>query len=213
MIIDLHVHTDRYSKCSSLSPDLAVRNAKSQGLDGICFMEHNAMWDRKDTEELSRGYDFLIFRGMEVATDMGHILVFGIDQYNKKMKSIKALRSVVQAVNGTMIAAHPFRRPLYPNRGYGDWELTISPDVGAKREIFNMVDGLEVFNGKSSLVESMISLKIGKDLRLKNVAGSDAHSPSEVGKSATFFDIDIHNEDDFLKALKNCYCCGVNFRE
>ena len=211
MIIDLHVHTDRYSQCSSLSPESAIMNAKSRGLDGICFMEHNAVWDRKDTEELSRVHDFLVVRGMEVGTDMGHILVFGMEQYEKQMNSIMALRSLVKAGHGTMIAAHPFRRPLYPNRGYGDWALTISPQVGAKREIFSMIDGLEVFNGRSSPIESLVSLKVSKDLGLMNMAGSDAHCPEEVGKSATFFPADIHNEDDFLKAVRNCDCYGVHF--
>ena len=211
MIIDLHVHTDRYSQCSSLSPESAIMTAKLRGLDGICFMEHNAIWNREDTEELSYMHDFLVVRGMEVGTDMGHILVFGVEQYEKQMKSIKALNSLVKADHGTMIAAHPFRRPLYPNRGYGDWALTILPEVGAKREIFSMIDGMEVFNGRSSPSESLISLKVSKDLVLKDVAGSDAHSPQEVGKSATFFPVEIQNEDDLLNALRNGDCYGVHF--
>ncbi len=44
MLIDIHIHTTRYSECSSLHPvDMAVA-AKEAGLDGICLTEHQTVW-------------------------------------------------------------------------------------------------------------------------------------------------------------------------
>ena len=44
MLVDIHIHTSRYSECSSLHPiDMAVA-AKEAGLDGICLTEHQTVW-------------------------------------------------------------------------------------------------------------------------------------------------------------------------
>lgn len=210
MIIDLHVHTNRYSKCSSLAPDTAILRAKERKLDGICFTEHNAVWDKKEIRHLSERHNYLILRGMEISTGYGHILVFGLDSYRKEMENIDQLRAIVRQQGGLMIAAHPFRTPIYPQGGYGDWRLNLPFEQGIKRRLFSLVDAIEVFNRRCKPEEGLLSLKISQFLHLKAVAGSDAHKAPEVGTSVTVFTDNIKDEGDFLMALNNGNCYGVN---
>jgi len=210
MIIDLHVHTNKYSKCSSLAPGQAISLAKERGLDGICLVEHNAIWRPEEIRQLAEEYNYLVLRGMEVETGYGHILVFGLDSYHREMGDIAKLRTMVEQEKGIMIAAHPFRTPVYPQGGYGNWELTLPLELGLKRRLFSLVDGIEVFNSRSKAKESLLSLKISKSLALKTAAGSDAHKLSEVGTSVTVFNSIIRNEEDFLLALSRDNYYGVN---
>jgi predicted metal-dependent phosphoesterase TrpH len=213
MIIDLHVHTNKYSKCSLLPPDEAVKRAKAHGLDGICLVEHNAIWDKEEIKYLCESHKYLVLRGMEVDTGYGHILVFGLDSYSKEMQDIEWLRAIVKQRGGLMVAAHPFRTPVYPQNAYGDWQLNLPFEQGVKRRLFSLVDGIEIFNSRSKPGESLFSLKIAQFLHLKTVAGSDAHKLSEVGASATVFNDTIKDEESFLRVLSDDSCYGVNIGE
>ena len=210
MIIDLHVHTNKYSKCSSLAPDEAILRAKERGLDGICLVEHNAIWSKEELEQLSARHKYLVLRGMEVDTGYGHILVFGLDSYSKEMRDIERLRTIVEKKGGLMIAAHPFRTPIYPQGGYGDWQLSLPVEQGVRRRVFSLVDGIEVFNSRSKPNEGLLALKISQFLQLKTVAGSDAHKVPEVGASATVFTDTIKDEEEFVMALNNDNYYGIN---
>jgi predicted metal-dependent phosphoesterase TrpH len=83
MIIDMHVHTNPLSPCSNLSPEEAILEAKLKGLDGICFTEHDVMWDNKRIAYLREKHDFLVFKGIEITTNYGHILVYGLNSWDK----------------------------------------------------------------------------------------------------------------------------------
>ena len=80
MRLDLHIHTNSYSACSTMTPDQMAASAKAAGLDGICITEHNRIWDRQEASSLGRKHDLPIFRGMEVTTTGGDILVFGMEE-------------------------------------------------------------------------------------------------------------------------------------
>ena len=115
MILDLHIHTSWNSADSNLSPIELIREAKRLGLDGVVVTEHDRGWDRFRARELAAEYDFLFLRGMEVSTDLGHILVCGLEEYVSGIQRAEKLRQVVDEVGGIMIAAHPFRRAFTPD--------------------------------------------------------------------------------------------------
>ena len=81
MLIDLHTHTSHLSMDSVLSVGDLVALAIDRGLDGICLTEHNAVWEPRELEALREKYDFPIFSGMEVGTEKGHVLVFGLERF------------------------------------------------------------------------------------------------------------------------------------
>lgn len=198
MIIDLHVHTKPLSSCSDLDPYDAVLGAKKIGLDGICFTEHNKVWDEDDLEKLRSEHDFLILGGMEVDTTDGHVLVFGLKKTIEGVIPVGDLRKDVDKAGGVMIAAHPFRGFLL----FGHSNLSLNVEEACERDIFKMVDAIEVYSGKLTDKENRFSKKVCKRLDLNGTGGSDAHSIGEVGKCVTIFENDVYDEESLKNELK-----------
>ena len=110
MLIDLHTHTRAHSWDADLGPDELVEAASSAGLDGVCLTEHDFFWDVEAVRALGRRHDFLVLPGVEINTEDGHFLCFGLNSYVYGMHRALELAGHVQRAGGTMIAAHPYRR-------------------------------------------------------------------------------------------------------
>ena len=135
MMLDLHIHTSWNSADSNLSPIELIREAKRLGLDGVVVTEHDRGWDRFRARELAAEHDFLFLRGMEVSTDLGHILVCGLDEYVSGIQRAEKPWQVVDEVGGIMIAAHPFRRAFTPDFRNGKEPTPLTLAEAAKRSI------------------------------------------------------------------------------
>ena len=116
MIIDLHTHTRIGSDDSFLKPTDLIEQAKKSGLDGVCFTDHDYFWDSDDIAWLCEEHDFLILPGVEINTDDGHILAFGVDKYIYGMHRPEKLRSIIDDAGSVMILSHPYRRHFYMNQ-------------------------------------------------------------------------------------------------
>src|SRR4030042_1432706 len=109
MKIDLHLHTLYGSACAYMDPDQLIHQAKLMGLDGVCITEHNQLWDKAAIERLRDKHNFLVIGGVEVSTDLGEILVFGLHQSVLQVYDAVQLKALVDEVDGAMVMAHPFR--------------------------------------------------------------------------------------------------------
>ena len=195
MIIDLHTHTRFGSNCSYLDPEELVRGAKRLGLDGICITEHNLCWEKAAIQRLSQDNGILVLGGVEVSTDLGEVLVFGVYQPLWRVGSARELRELVDQAGGVMIASHPFRVDVLFNR---------APDVEevCRREIFELVDAVEVFNGRAIGPEIDFGCQVLGKLKLRGVGGSDAHAQHAIGRCVTIFQSRISNEQELVDELK-----------
>ena len=207
--IDLHVHTYPASPCSSATEDELIQEAKRIGLDAICFTDHNFVWDSTRIAELQKKHQFLILRGNEITTDQGDMMVFGLDEDIKGIISIDSLKQKVMAVNGFMIAAHPFRGFLT----FDPSHVGMTPQKAMERPLFKQVDALEVFNGKVTPNENQFAYQVAKGLNLPATGGSDAHAVFEVGQYATRFSKPIQNETELVDALKSDNYAAVAYRK
>jgi predicted metal-dependent phosphoesterase TrpH len=187
VLIDLHNHTRVYSPCSALTPEALVRAAQARGVDGVCLTEHDAAWPRSEIEQLTAEMDFLVLRGMEVTTEVGHVLVFGLDGYSIAMATLSELHRIVAGEGALMYLAHPSRR-------YG----TLPPD-----ELGMYFDGVEVCNGTEGMLQNDNAARLAAGLRLPGIGGSDAHAVREAAICATEFEGAIGGEDEFLAALRS----------
>ena len=208
VIIDLHVHTSPASPCSSAPADRLIEEARLIGLDGICFTDHNHVWDPGTIEDLRQRHGFLVLRGNEVTTDQGDILVFGLDEDIHGIIRLEELREMVLKAEGYMIAAHPFRGFLV----FGVGQLGMTPEKAMDRPLFKSIDALEVLNSKVTEKENRFSSEVAEGLGLPATGGSDAHDVSELGIYATRFSRNIKNEDDLLEALKSKEYAPVVYR-
>jgi len=208
MIVDLHVHTAPASPCASASAHAMIEEAKHVGLDAICFTDHNHVWKAEQIEELRQKYGMLICRGNEITTNQGDILVFGLDDDIRGIIDLGELRQRVLRVGGFMIVAHPFRGFL----AVGLEAAGLTPEKAAERGLFQLVDAVEVLNGRSNGNENEFSTAVAERLGLPATGGSDAHETFELGLYATSFSARIRNEDDLIEALKSRAYSPVAFR-
>ncbi|HDI78408.1 MAG TPA: PHP domain-containing protein [Desulfobacteraceae bacterium] len=198
-IIDLHIHTYPRSKCSVMSVEEAIKEAKRIGLNGICLTEHQVMWKREEVEELIERYGLLVLRGVEITTDQGDMLVFGMELEAEEIMKIERLRDIVLKGGGFMIACHPFRGFLT----FGLKELGITVESALKRPIIQNADAVEVLNSRVTDDENRFALEVAKKADRLITGGSDAHDIGSVGRYATAFKDPIRTEEDLIQALKS----------
>jgi predicted metal-dependent phosphoesterase TrpH len=209
VLIDLHCHTFPLSDDSFLSPDELIEAAKAARLDGVCLTEHDFVWEPEKVRELAERHDFLVIPGIEVNTEDGHMLVFGLDRYVYGMHRVAELAEFVAEAGGAMIAPHPYRR-LRPLLHIDDDFRAIALDRTAASPAFRNVCALEAINGRSSREENLFSWQLCARLGLPAVAGSDAHERRDVGTCATRFERRIGGLADLLRELKGGRFHAVN---
>ena len=208
-IIDLHVHTSPASPCSSVTENQAIEEAKRIGLDAICLTDHNYVWNTENIEDLKQKHGFLVFRGNEITTDQGDILVFGMNKDIKGIIKLQNLKKEVLKADGFMIAAHPFRGFLV----FGAEQLGLTTENAMARSLFKWVDAVEVLNGQDTEKENNLASEVTTRLGLLATGGSDAHEVYEVGRYATRFSSPIKDEKDLINALRSGNYSPVAFRE
>jgi predicted metal-dependent phosphoesterase TrpH len=203
VILDLHVHTTIGSYDSNLSPLELIHQGKAAGLDGVVVTEHDRGWDVNLARQLTREHGFLILCGMEVSTDLGHILVYGLEEYVSGILYAETLRQVVDKVEGVMFAAHPYRRAFVPTDGRWDApQPTLTVAQAADRTIVQLVDGLEVYNGATGDRENAMAVAVREYVGVRGIGGSDAHSEHGLGCCVTEFERRIRNERELIEELR-----------
>lgn len=210
MKIDIHVHTSVVSNGTMRPEDLIqyvgrtklVERAREQGVDGICITEHDRVWPAEVIRATREEFGFPILSGMEVSTnyaDYGHVLVFGFESYVSGIWDINKLARVCRDQDAMMIVAHPFRELLFPRYPSG---TVLSVEEALQWPIFQLVQGIEVFNGATLDRENRFAAEVCGRLGLKGTGGSDAHSATGLGNGITLFEREIHDEEGLLTELK-----------
>jgi predicted metal-dependent phosphoesterase TrpH len=203
VILDMHVHTNVGSYDSNLSPLELIHHGKAAGLDGVVVTEHDRAWDRDLARQLTREHDFVILCGMEVSTDLGHILVYGLDEYVSGILYAETLRKVIDKIDAVMFAAHPYRKAFVNTNGRWDApKPTLTVQEAADRTIVQCVDGLEVYNGATGDRENAMAVAVREHVGLRGIGGSDAHSEHGLGCCATVFERLIRDERELIEELR-----------
>ena len=201
MKIDLHVHTNWGSSDSGLSPKELVSTARRVGLDAVCVTEHGMVWDRYQLQRFSDENELVIIPGMEIATELGHITVFGLEGYAAGIHRADILRRAVTAADGIMIAAHPFRR-MFDNERISGWPKRYSVEEAAELPLFSLVDEMEVMNGANNERENLFALQVAQRLGRIGVGGSDAHSNSGLGMGGIVLERRIATVEEFIEEIR-----------
>ena len=198
MLVDLHTHTMPLSMDSGLAVDRLVSLAKQRGLDGVCLTEHNAVWEPTELADLRKKHDLAIFSGMEVGTDNGHVLVFGLERFTPELVSLARLQGEVELAGGAMVLAHPLR----------EGSLTME-----WREVASVFDGVEVLNGSDANSSNAYLVSLAQAVGLPGTGGSDAHSPGVIGTCATRFRRRVQNDADLVQELRAGRFAAINLRQ
>lgn len=201
--IDLHTHTVIASPDSELNPAHLVNTARKVGLHGAVITEHNRTWERRETDDRSLELGFPFIRGMEVTTELGHVLVYGLNTYVGGIHVARDLRKTVKAAGGFMVAAHPFRNLFHNPRWGGNGKPSIpSVQEAAQLPLFDLVDEIEVLNGGTGELENFFAWQVAQRLGMKGTGGSDAHSTHGLGLRVTVFEREVCDTETLIAELR-----------
>lgn len=203
MLIDIHTHTYPTSDDSTLSPEELISRAKAIGLDGLCLTDHDGFWNPSDVEKLGKDNDFLVIPGCEVTTEEGHLLVYGLNEYIFGMHKSAFVKDLVDEAGGAIVVAHPYRR-VYRETAPQD-EISYSEMIarGLRNDVFNIVDAIEIKNGRGTDKENEFSGNLAKKLKMPGTGASDAHKLSDIGTFATEFYDKINSLQDLIVSIKS----------
>jgi len=180
-----------------MSPDEMMRAAKEAGLDGICVTEHDRIWKSEEARALSEKHGLPVFRGLEITTTGGDMIVFGLEEEPREMWTPAVLKQKVDESGGVAIAAHPFRGFLVFGFSALDMDLNDAMD----NPTFAHVHGLEVCNSMVTADENNLARRVAEEMGLLKLGGSDAHKPTAVGTCVTEFEDTIENEEQLVAAI------------
>jgi predicted metal-dependent phosphoesterase TrpH len=198
MKIDLHCHS-KYSHDNHLEPEELIERAVSLGLEGVCFTEHHSFQNSWPVSRIKIPDGFLVFRGVEVSTDEGHLLVYGVvdDSWNRwgrnSLLRVEEVLKSVHALGGICVPAHPFR----------GWE-----SFGEKIFSIQGFDALETHNGVNRPNQNLLAIEAARKLGLPSIGGSDCHYVHQVGRSYTVFEKRLLSLEQLVAEIKAGNCHG-----
>ncbi|UCD04357.1 MAG: CehA/McbA family metallohydrolase [Candidatus Woesearchaeota archaeon] len=185
--IDLHVHTN-HSKCSYSPVKDVILTAKKRGLDGITIADHNTMSAIKEAKKIADDVGLLLIPGQEISTTSGHIVALNIKKPIKKGLSPEETIKRIHKQGGLAVAAHPYAF-IFHRQSLRDKVKELD------------LDAIEAFNS-ANLIENKKAIQVANELDMVQVAGSDAHILSEIGRAYTIADCNL-NVKSFLSKIKN----------
>lgn len=202
-VLDLHIHTTKAGPHSELAPLEMIEIGKRIGLSGVAITEHNRVWDSRETRALSEEHNFRVLRGLEVNTEMGHIAIFGLEEFVGGLHRMAELRRVADEIGGFLIVLHPFRRLLTPSRNNrGELVEPVTFERALEWPVWEYVDAIEVLNGANTDDENVLAYRVAQAIGRPGTGGSDAHSMHGIGCFTTCFPADLKDDKDLLEALK-----------
>jgi predicted metal-dependent phosphoesterase TrpH len=202
VIVDLHAHTSLRSNCSQASLEQLVADARAAGLDALCVTEHDVRWSDEELADASRALGFPLIGGVELTTDVGHVLVFG--PLRRPLWAGYTFARLVEEVERTgtaLVLPHPLRRHAGERAIKGGRTPPEPAEVAAWPQ-WQAVHAIEVASTQTSPLEQRL---VAETLRLAprpTVGASDAHAPGRVGTYATVVEATVRDAAGLAEAIR-----------
>ena len=199
MRIDLHCHT-KYSGDNYLEPEELIEQAIKMNLEGVCFTEHHSIIPLWPLEKIRIPEGFYVFRGVEISTDRGHLLAYGLEDDSWNIWSSDTYLNASQVIEnvhrlgGICVPAHPFR----------GWD-------SFGENVFKIadIDAVETHNGLDLENNNQKAIHIARLRNLPSIEGSDCHQKAQVGRAFTEFKNSVHTIDQLIEEIKKGNCKGM----
>ena len=184
---DLHVHT-KYSLDCNTPLEKIVSRCLEIGINCIAICDHGTAEGALRMKAIA---PFTVIVAEEIMTPHGEIMGMFLKQTIPSWLAVKEAIAQIRAQGGLVCIPHPFdrlRRSALNNN--------------IIEEIAEEIDIIEVFNSRSLLPQdSAKALAFAEKYDLARSAGSDAHTPGEIGR--TYIEMpEFKGKNDFLEALK-----------
>jgi predicted metal-dependent phosphoesterase TrpH len=183
---DLHIHT-AYSMDCAMPLEQIISRCLEVGINCLSVTDHNAIAGALKLKEMS---PFPIIVSEEILTLDGEIIGMFLNQEIPSKLSAKETVAQIKAQGGLVCIPHPYDRlrfSVFRDQIFED----IMPEV----------DIIEVFNARSlSPGSSARAWKLAQKYGKLASAGSDAHTPSEIGNACVEMP-EFNGKDEFLASL------------
>jgi len=186
--VDLHVHTV-YSKDSLTSLDRMIAAVQRAGLTAVAITDHNQV---EGAMRLRDRAPFPVIVGEEIRTSEGEITGLYLRERIAPRLSPEETIAAIREQGGIVYLPHP-----------ADAVRTSTIRPAALERVIVQVDAVEVINarvmGSSRNAEAR---RLAERHGLAQGAGSDAHTPAEVGTAYVLVpECDLNDASSFLGAL------------
>ena len=184
---DLHTHT-HYSRDCIITPERCVSRCLKLGINCLAVTEHNNIEGALAVQRIA---PFKVIIAEEVKTADGELTGLFLKEPVPPGLTPEETIERVKAQGGLVSLPHPFdrirREPLRAQ---------------ARERILSHLDVIEVFNSRTTFrSDNEKARRLAEELGLPMGAGSDAHSPWELG--TTYVEMpDFEGPQEFLEALR-----------
>jgi len=190
---DLHIHSI-YSHDSIAKPESVLAAAADRGIEIIAITDHNTTAGWKDFLEQARHFSVQVIPGQEIKIynsrneSVGELLCLFLKEPIEN-KNIESVIQEVKAQGGLVSIAHPFSERRGEFRAY--------TDITDWRSM-----AVEVMNGRTyTRRDDEMARAMAEKLNTMITAGSDAHTPFEVG--SVYLEFSGKTITDLKKAILN----------
>ena len=190
--VDLHTHT-HYSPDSIMSPRWFVETCRRKGINCVAVTDHNTIRGALAVRELA---DFRVIVGEEIQTAAGQVLGLFLEEEVRPGLSPEETIERVRGMGGLVGVPHP-----YDLRGLAlrhDEIVRLLPQIG----FMEVLNARVLFPGINEKAR-----RLARELGLAASAGSDAHTPWELGRAYVEMP-EFEGPGDFLEALRNGEVAG-----
>jgi len=174
---------------STSSPESIISRCLEMGINCIAITDHDAFDGALRVQELA---PFTVIPGEEILTPNGEVIGYFLKERIPSHQPIEAVVGAIRAQGGLVGLPHPFDT----FRGLKNL------DSRKLEELAKQIDFVEVFNARGLLPgDTDKAVAFAHRHGLPGTAGSDAHSPREIGK--TYVEMPpFTGAGDFLRSLR-----------
>lgn len=201
--MDLHSHSTDASDDAGGTVEgylkwIVGRRKKGYRIDGLVLTEHRQYDPSVEYSALAERYGVTVLRGAEVETDVGHVLVYGID------------RRFTEAFDLSDVAL-PYREVFCAAKEFGGFavgahagrpRIGLAAHVAERGVSLEGVEALEVLNGGSNDAENARARALAEAHGLRGIGGSDAHFVNAIGRCLTAFHRPITSIQALVEELR-----------
>lgn len=184
--VDLHVHTSASFDCS-VEPEQVVERCRRLGLAPVFVTDHDTI---EGAAQLRGSGQVRVVVGEEVMTSDGELIGLFLTEAIPQDLPGKEAAARIKAQGGLVYLEHP----------YDPYRRHLTEE--AIEEIAEMIDIVEVWNGRSDDRINPRAMQLCDLLGAAPGAGSDAHTLREIG--SVYVEMDpFEGAHDFLAKLRS----------
>jgi len=184
---DLHIHTT-FSPDSTITPERLVERCLELGINCIAVTEHNSLAGALAVAAIA---PFKVIPAEEVKSTEGEIIGLFLQEEIPARLTPEETVARIKAQGGLVCLPHPFdrvrREPLKPE---------------ARGRILPQIDIVEILNARTTFkADNAHARAFALEHGLAMSAGSDAHSPGEIGRAYVEL-AEFESPAEFLASLR-----------